>query len=51
VPADFLFSFKVTDEITTRRFPKLPRFGERAGQQNLPGSRTTPDLLGALRIN
>jgi uncharacterized protein YecE (DUF72 family) len=34
VPADFLFSLKVTDEITIRRFPNLPRFGSRAGEIN-----------------
>lgn len=34
VPEDFLFSFKVTDEITTKRFTKLPRHGKRAGQEN-----------------
>lgn len=34
VPPDFQFGFKVTDEITVRRFPNLPRFGARAGQPN-----------------
>ncbi|MCC6231580.1 MAG: DUF72 domain-containing protein [Verrucomicrobiales bacterium] len=34
VPAHFQFTFKVTDEITVRRFPQLPRFGARAGQLN-----------------
>ncbi len=34
VPASFQFTFKVTDEITVRRFPNLPRFGARAGQGN-----------------
>jgi uncharacterized protein YecE (DUF72 family) len=34
VPEDFRFGFKVTDAITVKRFPNLPRFGERAGQQN-----------------
>jgi uncharacterized protein YecE (DUF72 family) len=34
VPPDFLFAFKVTDEITIKRFSNLPRFGERAGQGN-----------------
>jgi uncharacterized protein YecE (DUF72 family) len=33
-PADFQFGFKVTDEITVKRFPNLPRFGRRAGQAN-----------------
>jgi uncharacterized protein YecE (DUF72 family) len=34
VPSDFQFGFKVTDEITIRRFPNLPRFGIRAGKAN-----------------
>lgn len=34
VPEDFLFSFKVTDEITVKHFPKLKRFGPKAGQDN-----------------
>ncbi len=34
VPAHFRFGFKVTDEITVKRFPNLPRFGPRAGQVN-----------------
>lgn len=34
VPADFQFAFKVTDEITLKRFPNLPRFGLRAGLPN-----------------
>ncbi len=34
VPSDFLFSFKVTDQITLKNFPNLPRFGGRAGQVN-----------------
>ena len=34
VPADFRFGFKVTDEITVKKFPNLPRFGRRAGQTN-----------------
>lgn len=34
VPPHFRFSFKVTDTITVRRFPNLPRFGVRAGQPN-----------------
>jgi uncharacterized protein YecE (DUF72 family) len=36
VPEDFRFGFKVTDAITVKRFPDLPRFGERAGHEN-PG--------------
>jgi uncharacterized protein YecE (DUF72 family) len=34
VPTDFQFGFKVTDEITVRKFPHLDRFGIRAGKQN-----------------
>lgn len=34
VPGDFQFALKVTDEITMKRFPNLPRFGRRAGQPN-----------------
>jgi uncharacterized protein YecE (DUF72 family) len=34
VPDDFLFSFKVTDRVTVKRFPNLPRFGARAGTEN-----------------
>jgi uncharacterized protein YecE (DUF72 family) len=34
VPSDFQFGFKVTDEITLKRFPNLPRFGVRAGRPN-----------------
>lgn len=34
VPANFQFAFKVTDEITLKQFPNLPRFGHRAGQAN-----------------
>lgn len=34
VPGDFLFAFKVTDEITIKKFPNLPRFGLRAGKAN-----------------
>jgi uncharacterized protein YecE (DUF72 family) len=34
VPPDFRFTFKVTDEITLRKFPNLPRFGVRAGELN-----------------
>jgi uncharacterized protein YecE (DUF72 family) len=45
VPSDFLFSFKVTDEITLKRFPNLPRFGSRAGQAN--GSFLNADLFAS----
>ena len=34
VPSDFLFTFKVTDDITIRKFGNLPRFGARAGSVN-----------------
>jgi uncharacterized protein YecE (DUF72 family) len=34
VPDGFRFGFKVTDEITAKRFPLLPRFAERQGQLN-----------------
>ncbi len=34
VPADFQFGFKVTDAITLKQFPNLPRFGRRAGLPN-----------------
>ena len=34
VPSDFRFGFKVTDEITVRKFPNLPRFGLCAGKAN-----------------
>ncbi len=36
VPPDFKLSFKVTDEVTVKRFTSLPRYGARAGQPN-PG--------------
>lgn len=34
VPGDFMFTLKVTDEITVKTFPSLPRFGLHAGTQN-----------------
>jgi uncharacterized protein YecE (DUF72 family) len=34
VPEDFRFGFKVTDAITLKKFPNLPRFGELAGKPN-----------------
>ncbi len=43
VPGTFRFTFKVTDEITVKRFPNLPRFGPRAGQAN-------PEFLNAERF-
>jgi len=37
-PEQFTISFKVTDRITVKRYPKLPRYGASAGQDN-------PDFL------
>ena len=34
VPSDFRFAYKVTDEITIKKFPNLGRFGDRAGKPN-----------------
>ena len=34
VPDDFQFAFKVTDEVTIKKFPNLPRHGARAGKLN-----------------
>jgi len=34
VPTGFQFGFKVTDAITLKKFPNLPRFGQRAGKPN-----------------
>lgn len=34
VPDDFVFSFKVPDDITIRTFPKTAGFGDRAGKAN-----------------
>jgi uncharacterized protein YecE (DUF72 family) len=34
VPAEFLFSFKVTEDVTVKRFPNFPRYGKRAGLDN-----------------
>src|SRR6185295_8279201 len=34
VSGDFQFGFKVTDEITVKKFPNLDRFGIRAGKPN-----------------
>lgn len=33
-PGDFVFSFKVPDDITIKTFPRLDTFGDRAGQPN-----------------
>jgi uncharacterized protein YecE (DUF72 family) len=49
VPATFRFAFKVTDAITLKRFPKLPRFGPRAGSDNsdfLNAARFVEEFLG-----
>ncbi len=43
VPPDFRFGFKVTEEITVKKFPNLARFGARAGQ-------ASPDFLNADRF-
>ncbi len=34
VPGEFVFSFKVPDDITIRTFPKVDGFGARAGKRN-----------------
>lgn len=34
VPGDFQFAFKVTDKITVKKFPNLPRHSVRAGKSN-----------------
>ncbi|UCF32832.1 MAG: DUF72 domain-containing protein [Phycisphaerales bacterium] len=34
VPDGFLFGLKVPEDITVERFPKLPRYGQRAGEVN-----------------
>ena len=34
VPPGFQFGFKVTDEVTIKQFPNLPRFGARKGMAN-----------------
>ena len=34
VPDHFRLSYKVTDEITVKKFPQLDRFGHRAGSEN-----------------
>ena len=33
-PDDFRLTIKVTEDITVRQFPSLPRYGRRAGQRN-----------------
>jgi uncharacterized protein YecE (DUF72 family) len=34
VPTDFQLSLKVTEDITVKKFPDLPRYGKRAGKTN-----------------
>lgn len=34
LPSDFRLSIKVTEDVTILRFPNLPRYGTRAGQNN-----------------
>ncbi len=34
VPSGFRFSLKIPEDISVERFPKLPRYGKRAGQDN-----------------
>ncbi len=49
VPADFKFSFKVTDEITLKQFPQIDRLGARAGLVNphfLDAEHFTRNFLG-----
>ena len=49
VPPDFRFAFKVTDAITVKHFPNLPRFGLQAGKPNtdfLNVSRFQSEFLG-----
>jgi uncharacterized protein YecE (DUF72 family) len=51
VGADFRFGLKVTDQITIKRFQKLPRFGPLAGTENtdfLNADRFTSEFLGPL---
>jgi len=48
VPGTFRFAFKVCGDITLRRFPQLPRFGQRAGTANphfLDAARFTEQIL------
>src|SRR5690349_10428697 len=33
-PDEFVFGLKVTDAITIKKFPNLPRFGDQAGKPN-----------------
>ena len=34
VPTGFRFTFKVTDEVTIKHFPRLPKFGRKGGTDN-----------------
>jgi uncharacterized protein YecE (DUF72 family) len=45
VPSDFLFTFKVTDEITVKKFTNQSRYGKRAGKPN--ENFLNADLFGA----
>ena len=49
VPEHFRFGFKVTDAITLKKFPNLPRFADRAGKLNedfLNAGRFSRNFLG-----
>ncbi len=35
VPPGFKFAMKVAEDVTVERFPKLPRYGDRAGKNNV----------------
>lgn len=51
VSAEFRFTFKVTDQITIKRFQNLPRFGPLAGTDNLDflnADRFISEFLGPL---
>jgi len=52
VPLGFTLSFKVIDTITLKHFPKLPRFGSFAGQENehfLSGKMFTSSFLEPMK--
>jgi len=53
VPAGFRFSFKITDEITLKQFPRIARMGPRAGQMNphfLDAERFVRQFLGPCSV-
>src|SRR5439155_1585650 len=50
-PAEFLFSLKVTDEITVKTFPNLPRFGSRAGKVKRALSSSAPGFSSSRAVN